>query len=103
MSVYLVRSGEVGLMLPLTSTGCVGFHAKTGSLVGLPAAFSQEPYSMTAIAWEGSEVAAMGRDRFCDLVASNPALSLDVLRILAAETRAARIAIVQARAKSLRT
>jgi CRP-like cAMP-binding protein len=98
-NVYLVRSGEVGLVLPLSDTQGFGFRAMPGSLVGLPAAFSNEPYSMTAIAWQGSEVSVMGRDRFCDLVASSSALSLDVLKILAAETRAARVAIVEASAK----
>jgi CRP-like cAMP-binding protein len=94
-SVYLVRSGEVGLLLPIAPKRGIGFRAKAGSLVGLPAAFSNEPYSMTAIAWKGSEVAVMSRDRFCELVASDSALSLDVLKILAAETRAARIAIIE--------
>ena len=98
-SVYLVRSGEVGLVLPVSDTEGIGFRAKAGSLVGLPAAFSNEPYSMTAIAWRGSEIAVMSRERFCDLIASDHALSLDVLKILAAETRAARIAIVEAGAK----
>ena len=97
--VYLVRSGQVGLILPVSSTDGIGFRAETGSLIGLPAAFSNEPYSMTAIAWKGSEIAVMSRDRFCDLIASDHALSLDVLKILAAETRAARVAIVEAGAK----
>src|SRR3954469_24012677 len=56
-SVYLVRSGEVGLILPVSDTDGIGFRAEAGSLVGLPAAFSNEPYSMTAIAWKGSEIA----------------------------------------------
>jgi len=98
-SVYLVRSGEVGLILPVGDKDGIGFRAKPGSLVGLPAAFSSERYSMTAIAWKGSEVSVMSRDRFCDLIASSPALSLNVLKILAAETRAARVAIVEASAK----
>ena len=98
-SVYLVRSGEVGLILPVADKEGIGFRAKPGSLVGLPAVFSNERYSMTAIAWKGSEVSVMSRDRFCDLVASSPALSLDVLKVLAAETRAARVAIVDASAK----
>ena len=94
--VYLVLTGEVGLFLPLTSMDGMGFRAPSGSFVGLPAAFSNEPYSMTAVARRGAEVAAMSRDKFCDLVATSPVLSFDVLRILAAETRAARIAIVEA-------
>jgi CRP-like cAMP-binding protein len=94
--VYLVLAGEVGLLLPLTSMDGMGFRAQSGSFVGLPAAFSNEPYSMTAVARKGAEFAMMSRDRFCDLIATSPTLSLDVLRILAAETRAARIAIVEA-------
>jgi CRP-like cAMP-binding protein len=73
----------------------MGFSARSVSFVGLPATFSNEPYSMTAIANQGAEVAVISRDKFCDLIASNPALSLDVLRILAAETCAARMAIVE--------
>ena len=94
--VYLVLAGEVDLFLPLTSMDRMGFRAQSGSFVGLPAAFSNEPYSMTAVARKGAEFAMMSRDRFLDLIATNPTLSLDVLRILAAETRAARIAIVEA-------
>lgn len=94
--VYLVLTGEVGLFLPLTSMDGMGFRARSGSFVGLPSAFSNEPYSMTAVARKGSELAMMSRDKFCDLIATSLMLSLDVLRILAAETRAARIAIVEA-------
>ena len=94
--VYLVLAGEVSLFLPLNSMDGLGFHACSGAFVGLPAAFSNEPYSMTAIARKGAEVAIVGRDKFCDLVAADPVFALDVLRILAAETRAARITIVEA-------
>jgi CRP-like cAMP-binding protein len=94
--VYVVLAGEVGLLLPLSSNDGMGFRAGTGSFVGLPAAFSNEPYSMTAIAWQGTELAMMSRDKFVDMIATNAALSLDVLKILAAETRAARLAIVDA-------
>jgi len=94
--VYLVLAGEVGLFLPLSSMDGMGFRANPGAFVGLPAAFSNEPYSMTATARKGAEVAVMSRDKFCDLVAADNVLALDVLRILAAETRAARITIVEA-------
>lgn len=94
--VYLVLAGEVGLFLPLTSMDGMGFRAQSGFLVGLPAAFSNEAYSMTAVGRKGTVLAAMSRDKFCDLIAGSTTLSLDVLRILAAETRAARIAIVEA-------
>lgn len=94
-AVYLVKAGEVGLMMLISGTRTVGFRAEAGSLVGLPAAFGNEPYSMTAVAWKGAELAVMSRERFCDMIAANSTLSLDVLRILADETRSARIAITE--------
>jgi CRP/FNR family cyclic AMP-dependent transcriptional regulator len=94
--VYLILAGEIRLFLPLTMMDGMGFRAGSGAFVGLPAAFGNESYSMSAIAREGTQVALMSRDKFCDLVAADPVLALDVLRILAAETRAARIAIVEA-------
>ena len=93
--VYLILAGEIGLFLPHSSPAGMPFRARTGAFVGLPAAFSNENYSMSAIAQKGTQVAVMSRDKFCDLVAAVPVLALDVLRILAAETRAARIAIVE--------
>jgi len=93
--VYLILAGEIRLFLPFASMDEMGFLARSGAFVGLPAAFSNESYSMSAIAREGTQVALMSRDKFCDLVAADPVLALDVLRILAAETRAARIAIVE--------
>jgi CRP-like cAMP-binding protein len=91
-----VRAGEVDLILSLSSTRALGFRAKAGSLIGLPAAFSGDPYSMTAVAYRGAELGVMGRKEFCRMVASDSQLSLEVLRILATETRAARIAITDA-------
>ena len=91
--VYLLLSGQVALTIPFSNQRAMEFRADNGALLGLPAAFSNQPYSMTAVASKGSEIAVIGREEFCRLIASNPALSLDVLRILAAETRAARLAI----------
>lgn len=91
--VYLLRSGHVALTIPFSNKRAMEFRADNGALLGLPAAFSNQPYSMTAVASKGSEIAVIEREEFCRLIASNPALSLDVLRILAAETRAARLAI----------
>ena len=51
---------------------------------------------MTAIAWKGTELAVMSREKFVDMIATSPVLSMDVLRILAAETRAARMAAIEA-------
>jgi CRP-like cAMP-binding protein len=100
--VYFVRAGEVDLILSLSSTRAVGFRGKAGSLIGLPAAFSRGQYSMTAVAYRGAELKVMAREDFCDMVASDSQLSIDVLRILAAETHAARIAILDAGMKRRR-
>jgi len=94
-NVYLVRAGEVILTMPISSTRAMSFRAMEGSLVGLPAAFSNEPYSMTAVAGVGSELERMDREQFWQMLIKKPTLSLDVLQILAAETRSARIAIVE--------
>lgn len=91
--VYLVQAGEVGLIHPVSSTRALAFRARKDSLVGLPAAFSDEPYSLTAVAWQGAELALMSSAKFCKMVASDRTLSMVVLRILAAETRAARMVI----------
>ena len=94
-SVYLVRSGEVGLTMSVSPLRGIGFRAKAGSLIGLPAAFGNEPYSLTAVARKGAELEEMNREQFCEMIASNSLLTLAVLRILAAETRSVRIAIIE--------
>ena len=98
-SVYLVRSGDVILTMPISLAQALAFRATEGSIVGLPATFGNEPYSMTAVAEEHTELERMGRDQFWQMLIKRPALSLDVLRILAAETRSARIAIVDVGSK----
>jgi CRP-like cAMP-binding protein len=92
--VYLVLGGEVELTMPVSRTRGMGFRATAGSLVGLPAAFSNQPYSMTAIALRGAELGHIDRQQLGEMLGETPILALDVLRILAAETRSARIAIV---------
>ena len=99
-SVYLVNAGEVGLIMPISQTHAMaGFRAVPGSLVGLPATFSGSPYSMTAVAWKGSELRVMSRERFIDMVGADSTLALEVLKILAAETRSARMAIGEIESK----
>ena len=92
--VYMVQSGEVVLTMPVSSAHAMGFRATAGSLVGLPATFGNEPYSMTALAQSGSVLEHMDRETFLRTLIERPTLAIDVLAILAAETRSARIAIV---------
>jgi CRP-like cAMP-binding protein len=100
-SVYLLINGEVELLFDLSENAPIGFRAGSGSLIGLPAAFSNESYSMTAVVSDEAEFAVMGRNEFCQMIGSSPALSFDVLRILAGETRSVRTAISEAGAKRM--
>lgn len=93
-SVYLVLSGQVELTMPVSRTQAMGFRAIAGSLVGLPAAFGNRAYSMTATVRRGAELVRINRQQLGEMLGEMPILALDVLRILAAETRSARIAIV---------
>jgi CRP-like cAMP-binding protein len=97
--VYMVRSGEVVLTMPVSPAHAMGFRATAGSLVGLPATFCNEPYSMTALAQSGSVLEHMDRETFLRMLIERPTLAIDVLAILAAETRSARIAIVDLRSR----
>jgi CRP-like cAMP-binding protein len=92
-NVYLILNGEIELVLPCAQDTTIGFLADTGSLIGLPAAFADEPYSMSAVALSELDIARMEPEAFKRMVESNPPLSLEVLRILAAETRGVRFAI----------
>lgn len=64
-----------------------------GSLLGLPALIGNEPYSLTAQALKGSSFSYVKRDDFRKLLEEEPALPMKILHVLAAEVRAARMAL----------
>lgn len=100
LGVFILRSGHATLeMLSNTGEVVARFATGDGSLLGLPAVFSGEKYSLTAIALRSSNVRFVESGSFLDLMGSNPALSLKVLQVTAAETRAARAALVDALAR----
>ncbi|MGB0081443.1 MAG: cyclic nucleotide-binding domain-containing protein [Terracidiphilus sp.] len=93
--VFILKTGQATLeMLSDTGEVVARFATGDGSLLGLPAVFSDEKYSLTAVAQQGSNVSFVERGRFLDLMKSNPAFYLKVLQVIAAETRAARAALV---------
>ena len=95
--MFVLRSGHATLeMRSNTGEVVARFATGDGSLLGLPAVFSGETYSLTAVAQRGSIVSFVERGSFLDLMGSNPAFSLKVLQVIAAETRAARAALVDA-------
>jgi CRP-like cAMP-binding protein len=64
-----------------------------GSLLGLPAVVSSHPYSLSAVARAGAQVTFISRADFLAIMQEQPALSLKMLQVLAAEVRTARQAL----------
>jgi CRP-like cAMP-binding protein len=92
--VYILHQGSATLTMQ-THDGQAIFsvQAKHGSLLGLPALISDQPYSLTAIARAGAQVSFVGRAEVFALMHSDPLHSLKMLQVLAAEVRTARQAL----------
>ena len=95
--LFVLKSGRTTLQMNCESGEvCSEFEAEGGSLLGLPAILSGEKYSLTAVALRAADVGFVKRDDFLDLINSSSALSLKALQVMAAETRAARAALMEA-------
>ncbi|MFP5230906.1 MAG: Crp/Fnr family transcriptional regulator [Acidobacteriota bacterium] len=92
--LYLLRNGYA-LMTMESPTGDVVMCATAGagSLLGLPGLIGNVPYSLSAKALKGAEVQFLDKEDFSKLMLSEPALSVKILRVLAAEVRTARQAV----------
>jgi CRP-like cAMP-binding protein len=84
--VVMVLENVLGVPIMLTPM-------TPGSLLGLPALVSDEPYSMTALAKRDARVGFVSRNDFSSLMLSEPLLALMIVRVLAAEVRTARVAM----------
>jgi CRP/FNR family transcriptional regulator len=94
IGVYILRSGEAALIMTSEAGEVVMcLRATAGSLLGLPAIIGNEPYTLTAKARKGSDVSFVSREDFEDLMRAEPSLTLNVLKVLATEVRAARKAL----------
>ena len=92
--LYILESGEAALMMESPSGRPVMcLRAGAGALLGLPGVVGSEPYTMTAVVHKGSDVRFVARQDFEELVQAKPALYLGLLKLLAAEVRAARMAL----------
>jgi len=81
---FLVRSGRVRMSLdnsPLYPTRSIG----PGNVIGLPATFSGEPYSLTAKAERNCRLDFIPRERLLDLLRCNPEVGFHVVRALSEE------------------
>jgi len=94
VGVYLVHEGAATLtMNAKNGTRIFSIPALPGSVLGLPALISNQPYSLTAVAHAGARVSFVSRADFFALVQADPLLSLKMLEVLAAEVRTARQAL----------
>ena len=81
---FLVRSGRVRMSLD-HSTLCPGRTVGSGSILGLPATFSGEPYSLTAQVQTDCKLDFVRRARLLRLLRNNPELGFQIVRLLSEE------------------
>jgi CRP-like cAMP-binding protein len=92
--LYILRAGSATLsMTSQSGETIISFPISAGALLGLPGFIGNQPYSLTVTASKGAELGLVTREDFSELMLSNPALSLKVLGVLAAEVRTARHAL----------
>jgi CRP-like cAMP-binding protein len=102
----LFKQGEepIGLYVLSSGNATLSMHSPAGellmqvtvaegALLGLPGVIGNQTYTLTAHVAKGAELSFITREDFSQLMLSDPALSLKVLRVLAAEVRSARGAI----------
>ena len=94
--LYIFHKGEVRLLMrSQVGDTLMNMPAIEGSLLGLPGLISGAPYSLSAFAQKGAEVGFVSRDDFASIMLSAPAIAVGILRVLAAEVRTARMALVE--------
>lgn len=94
--LYIFHKGAVRLVMrsQLGDT-LMNIAAIEGSLLGLPGLIGGAPYSLSAYAQKGAEVGFVSREEFARIMLSAPAIAVGILRVLAAEVRTARMALVE--------
>jgi CRP-like cAMP-binding protein len=92
--LYILEKGEVALSMSTPVGKAVAdARACSGSLLGLPGLASNEPYTMTAVAQPGAELSFLDRQDFAEIMHTCPDLAIQILQVLAAEVRSARLAL----------
>lgn len=92
--LYILHSGEVAMTIEdPRGKNVASLRVEPGSLLGLPGLISNQSYSMSASARGGAKVSYVPREEFSKLMLTEPALSMMILRVLAAEVRTARLAM----------
>ena len=94
VGLYLLKTGKASLIMK-TDKGEEVIHltVSAGSILGLPAIVSNQPCTLSAMAYHGPEVNFLARKDFEELIQAQPSLYPKVLEVLAAEVRSARLAL----------
>ena len=94
--LFIFHKGVVRLVMrSLTGDVLMNLPAMEGSLLGLPGLIGGSPYSLSALAAKGAEVSFVRREQFSKIMLSVPTIAVGILRVLAAEVRTARMALVE--------
>jgi CRP-like cAMP-binding protein len=92
--IFIIRSGKASLLVKAENGVEVAhFTVGAGSILGLPAIVAKDPYTLSAMANEGSEIRFMKLEDFAVLMQEQPSLFPKVLEVLASEVRSARAAL----------
>jgi len=82
---FLICSGKVKMCLDGSSVLYPARFLRKGSLIGLPATFSGEPYSLTAEAVQNSDLYFIPRSKLLNLLQNDPRTGYEIVRILSEE------------------
>lgn len=95
--LFIVHGGTVDLcMNSQIGDQIINMPASPGSLLGLPALIGNVGYTLSANARKDAKVTFVSKEAFARLMLQQPAISVMILRVLAAEVRSARIALTAA-------
>lgn len=92
-AVYYLKAGEGRLSMLAAEMKVVSMRVVAGSLLGLPAVMGGKPYSLTASIAGQAEIYRIDGESLRAILEQDAASCMDALRILAAEVRAAPLAI----------
>ncbi len=101
--LFIIKKGSAKLTLKSGRKIILQIQVSANSLLGVPAVVGSQPYTLTAAALRGAEVAFVPREDFTRLIATAPHLMLKVVALLAGEVRSARQRISQIDRTSVRT
>lgn len=82
---FIVRKGQVRLSLGENPSLYPSRVLGPGHVIGLPATFSGEPYSLTAEVTEDCELDFIPQEKFLELLKDHPTLGCQIVRLLSEE------------------